>query len=189
VTRAFAIALTVWLVFLPAAQAQEAGSPHKMTKPDGSIDMDMCLLCHEENMALSRSKLETCTLCHSQTSHAGSDEHVRAEPSAVKQALVGQPKDGPKLPLADDGRIYCGTCHLFHDPAVMKEGWLAQGWLPPDSGVSGAIREAVVDRWAALAAKSEDKAPLGQFATKGTRQLRMPVDAGQLCRQCHAELR
>jgi hypothetical protein len=133
-------------------------------------------------MSLQRSKLETCTLCHAETIHAGSNEHLRAGAASVKQALAGQPKGAPALPLTDDGRIYCATCHLFHDPKT-------QGWLPPGGGVAGAVRQGVVDRWAALAQQSDEKVPLGQFATKGTRQLRLPVDDGQLCRQCHGTLR
>jgi len=189
VTRAAATMIGIWLAFQPlTARAQEEGSPHKMTKADGSLDMDTCGACHNQDMSLQRSKLETCTLCHGQTAHAGADEHSRAIPSAVKQALAGQPKGGPALPLTDDGHIYCGTCHFFHDPKVMSEEWLKQGWLPPDHGVSATVRQAVVDRWAALAEKSGEKGALGQFATKGTRQLRMPVDDGQLCRQCHGAL-
>jgi hypothetical protein len=77
----------------------------------------------------------------------------------------------------------------LHDPQVMSEDWLAHGWLPPDTGGSASVRQAVLDRWAALAAKAEDKAALGSFATKGARQMRLPVDGGQLCRQCHGALR
>ena len=187
-TRAVALALAAWLVCAGTVRAEDASSPHHMTKSDGELNMEICGACHTEDMSLQRSKLETCTLCHAQTAHAGANEHVTASASAVKKALETQPKDGPALPLAEDGRMYCGTCHFFHDPKVMDEHWLAQSWLPPDSGVSGSIRLGVLDRWAAMAAKSDDKAPLGQFAEKGTRLLRLPVDQGQLCRQCHGVL-
>lgn len=188
-TRATATVLGLWLALAVAARAQDAGSPHHMTKPDGSLDMDTCGACHNEDMSLQRSKLETCTLCHGQTVHAGADEHVRASAPAVQKALAGQPKGGPALPLAADGRIYCGTCHLFHDPKVMSEDWLAHGWLPPESGLPGAVRQAVIVRWAALAEKAGETGALGEFASKGTRQLRLPVSDGQLCRQCHGALR
>jgi len=184
-SRAVVAVLVVWLGCLPAARAQDAGSPHEMTKADGSLSMEACGVCHNEDMSLQRSKLETCTLCHAQTVHAGADEHVRANPAAVKRAVAAQPKDAPALPLTDDGHMYCGTCHLFHDPKVMEEAWLPQGWLPPDTGVSGAVRQGVIDRWETLALRSDDKRPLGQFATKGARQMRVPVNQGQLCRQCH----
>ena len=188
--RATAVWLGIWIILAPlAAAAQEEGSPHHMTNKDGSLNMESCGVCHNEDLSLQRSKLETCTLCHPQTSHAGSDEHLRAGPPMVKRALEGAPKGSPALPLAEDGHIYCGTCHLFHDPAVSQEAWLAQAWLPPDKSMPGAVRQAVIDRWAALALKAGEKEPLGQFAAKGTRQLRLPVDQGQLCRQCHGALR
>jgi hypothetical protein len=160
-----------------------------MVKPDGELNMESCLTCHEEDMTLSRSKLETCTLCHSQTTHAGSNEHVTANPASLKQAMEGRPADAPAMPLTDDGHIYCGTCHIFHDPHVMEEAWLTQGWLPADAGLSGAIRQSVLGKWDAIAARAGEKEALGEFATKGMRQLRLPIDDGQLCRQCHGSLR
>src|SRR5262249_35069447 len=110
-------------------------------------------------------------------------------PAAVKRALEGALKGSPALPLAEDGHIYCGTCHLFHDPAVAQEAWLAQGWLPPDKELPAAVRQAVRDRWSALTLKAGKKEPTGHFAAHGTRQMRLPVDTGQLCGQCHGALR
>jgi hypothetical protein len=189
VSYAAAALLGVWLVLAPMAACADGDSPHHMTTSDGSLDMTTCAVCHNEDFSLQRSKLETCTLCHAQTSHAGSDEHLRVSPSAVKNALGETPQGGAVLPLADDGHIYCGTCHLFHDPKVTSEGWLAHGWLPPTSGLPAAVRQAVTERWAALVASSEDKGTVGKFATKGTTQMRLPVDDGQLCRRCHGALR
>ncbi|MGH7789247.1 MAG: hypothetical protein ACRERC_20425 [Candidatus Binatia bacterium] len=188
-SRPAALAVAAVLALAVVARADDSGSPQHMTTSDGELNMEICGACHTEDMSLQRSKLETCTLCHSQTQHAGASEHVTASAAAVKVALANQPKDGPPLPLAEDGRMFCGTCHLFHDPKVMGEDWLAQGWIPPDSGLSATVRQTVIERWAKLAAKSEDKAPIGRFATKGTRQLRLPVDKGQLCAQCHGALR
>lgn len=188
-TRTIAAALGIWLVVVPAmSRAEEADSPHHMTKPDGEIDTEKCGVCHNEDLSLQQSKLETCTLCHAQTAHAGAGEHVRAAPAAVKQSLEQSAKS-PVLPLADDGHIYCGTCHLFHDPTFTSENWLPQGWLPRTSGLPSAVRDEVLARWKALAAQADDKNALGQFAATGTRQLRLPVDDGQLCRRCHGALR
>jgi hypothetical protein len=182
--------LSAWLVLLPAlAPAQEAASPHRMTKSDGSLDMGSCALCHNEDMSLQRSKLETCTLCHAPTAHAGSNEHLRADAGAVKRALEGRSKEAPALPLADDGHMYCATCHFFHDPKVLAENWLPQGWVPPDRGLPGAVRQGIVERWSALADAAGANSPIGNFAADGTRLLRLPVDDGQLCRQCHGTLR
>jgi hypothetical protein len=187
VTRAIAAVIGLWLALAPVLV--RAQSPHYMTKPDGELDTDICAACHNEDLSLQRSKLETCTLCHSQSAHAGADEHLKVPPPAVKRALEEQHAESVVLPLSEDGHIYCGTCHLFHDPKVASEAWLKEGWLPRTGGLPGAIRDAVVNRWAAMAAHSEEKAAPGQFATTGTRQLRLPVDEGQLCRRCHGALR
>jgi hypothetical protein len=174
---------------LPSARgwAEEAPeeSPHHMTKSDGSLDGDRCGECHNEDLSLPGSKLEVCTTCHERTTHAGSEEHLRASPAAVKQALAQRKPDAPDLPLEDDGRMYCGTCHFFHDPQVDSEVWLVSGWLPLDSGLAAAVREGVIERWVALAERSNEKGSVGDFATTGARALRLPVDDGQLCRQCH----
>src|SRR5262249_18618808 len=149
--RVTASVFGLWLALLPLMGRAQEDTPHHMTKPDGSLDTEKCGACHNGDFSLQRSKLETCTLCHAPTVHAGADEHLRADQAAVKRALEGQPKAAATLPLADDGHIYCGTCHLFHDPKVASEDWLTHGWVPPESGLSGAVRQAVVARWAALA--------------------------------------
>jgi hypothetical protein len=180
-------ALSLWCV-LAASAALAQVNPHLMTKPDGSLDMGACPLCHNPDLSLQRSKLETCTLCHPKASHAGSAEHLRVPADAVARAMQARPKDAPALPLAEQGEMYCGTCHLYHDPKVLSEKWLDAGWLPPDAGMSASVRAGVRERWAEIAARAGDPKPVGRFATEGTRQLRLPVDQGQLCLQCHGAL-
>jgi hypothetical protein len=189
VTRTIAAVLGIWLAVLPAAtRAEEADSPHYMAKPDGELDMEKCGVCHNEDLSLIQPKLDTCTLCHAATGHAGAAEHLRAVRASVKRMLE-QSKESPALPLTEDGHIYCGTCHLFHDPSFTGESWLSQGWVPRTSGLPSAVREEVLARWKVLAAQAEGQSALGAFAASGTRQLRLPVDDGQLCRHCHGALR
>jgi hypothetical protein len=172
----------------PTARAEDEATPHHMTKPDGSLDTEKCPICHNPDMGLARSKLETCTLCHLETTHGGTLEHVSASAAQVREAMADAPKDAVVLPLADDGRIFCGTCHLYHDPKVLGEAWLARGWIPPDTGLAAAVREGVSTRWTVLAEAADQKGQVGEFATRGTRQLRLPVEDGKLCRQCHGKL-
>jgi hypothetical protein len=185
--RAFLIGFAAFgLCLATGAQAQ---NPHKMVGPDGKLDMTTCSFCHEEDLTLSRSKEETCTLCHAAIPHGGAAPHLAASAEAVKERL---PKPGPgvpELPLTDSGKIYCGTCHLFHDPAVADEQWLTKGWIPPKTGIPEAVRESLVKRIDAVAEKyGEKKSDVAHFAEKGTRQLRLPIEGGKLCLQCHGYL-
>jgi hypothetical protein len=162
------------------AIAEDSASPHEMVLPDGKPDMNQCGLCHEEDMTLSRSKVETCTLCHSETVHSGAREHLAASAAAVAH-LVPKP-DAAALPLTDDGRIYCGTCHVFHDPRVSKEAVLDQPWVPSDS-LSQAVRQSLAAQLRAAApAEGEGASPM---FSDGTKRLRLPIADGTLCRHCH----
>jgi hypothetical protein len=149
-----------------------------MVRPDGEPDMDQCGLCHEEDMSLSRSKVETCTLCHEETVHSGAREHLAAEAAAVARLV---PKESA-LPLTDDGGIYCGTCHVFHDPRVSEETVLDQPWVPTGP-LAQAVRESLAVRLRAAApAEAESPAPL---FSDGTKRLRLPIADGTLCSHCH----
>ena len=174
-SRILLLCAAALLVCVRPSGADDSGSPH--------TNLEMCSVCHNEDMSLQRSKVETCTLCHGETPHSGAAEHLRLEAARIKELLAGT-KPAVTLPLTDDGRMWCGTCHLFHDPSL-GEAWLSTGWLPPDSGLPGAVREGVSNRWQALASAHGDAKVDASFASKGTRQLRLPADDGTLCRQCH----
>lgn len=165
------------------------GSPHLMTKPDGSLDKKACKACHTADMGLVGKKADSCILCHGASPHSGAMEHMQANPAKVADLLSTRPKGGPALPLAENGGIWCGSCHIFHDPKVLGEKWLEHGWVPPDSGLPGVVRDGVVRRWDAILAARGAKGPAGSWATEGTRQLRMPYEGGVLCLQCHGGLR
>ena len=158
-----------------------------MVKPDGSLDMDKCAACHETDMSLSRSKVETCTLCHAVTVHSGAAEHLGATPASVTRLFPTGQKP-PALPLTEAGGLYCGTCHLFHDPAVNHEQLLSARWVPPSTGFPEAVRRSLLAQWQHTAHKYDEATSGAKFATTGTRALRLPVDDGSLCRHCHASL-
>ncbi len=183
--RWMAIALALLLATVSALHAEESDSPHRMVKADGETDMDKCALCHEPDLSLSRSKRETCTLCHAETLHSGAYEHFHAAPDKLKQLLGTAPAEKPELPTAEDGGIYCGTCHLFHDPAISAEKPLATEWARSSAGLADAIRRAREAQWKEIAQKYGQPGPGAEFATKGTRALRLPIDDGSLCRHCH----
>jgi hypothetical protein len=167
--------------------ARAEDSPHHMVLPNGKLDESKCGACHTKDMSLIASPLETCTLCHSEWEHSGAHEHVTAPKDKVAALMAKRAKGAVELPTPD-GQIYCGTCHLYHDPKVLDEEWLKVGWIPPDTGIAGAVRASVLERWAKLDTAGA-KQPVGEFATTGTRQLRLPVSDGSLCVQCHGDKR
>jgi hypothetical protein len=169
--------------------AEEAASPHQMVGPDGQVEAEKCAICHNEDMSLARSKVETCTLCHAVTVHSGANEHLRAAAASVSRLLSPTKAAQVGLPLTEDGRIYCGTCHVFHDPAISNEETLASPWVPPSSGLPGSVRQSVEARWKRTETKQGESEAGATFSTKGTRRLRFPIEDGSLCRQCHSDRR
>jgi hypothetical protein len=186
-SKAIALSFAVLMLLAVPARSDESAGPHQMVKPDGTLDTEKCGACHNEDMSLSRSKLETCTLCHSTTVHSGAAEHLGAAPASVARWLPKQ-QPAPALPLREDGGIFCGTCHLFHDPAVGSEQPLPAGWVPRATGLPEAVRRALTAQWETVAHKYNESAPGAQFTARSTRALRLPVDDGSLCRRCHGSL-
>jgi len=165
--------------------AEETAGPHHMVGPDGQADMAACAVCHNEDLSLARSKIETCTACHATTVHSGASEHLRANAASVARLLPPAKTDQPSLPLTEDGRIYCGTCHVFHDPAISGETTLASPWLPSSSGLAESVRQSVETRWERTQSVHGETKPGATFSKKGTTRLKLSVEDGSLCRHCH----
>lgn len=180
----FVVSLSLLLAASTVALAEESDSPHDMVKPDGTADSDKCATCHEADFSLSRSKRETCTFCHAETLHAGAYVHLHASADQLKQLFSAGPKEEPELPKAEDGGIFCGTCHLFHDPRLSEEKPLAPRAAGP-AAFDKAVQSAIAAQWPQIAKKYDQQKAEASFATKRTTALRLPVDDGTLCRHCH----
>ena len=92
------------------------------------------------------------------------------------------------LPLTDDGRIYCGTCHFFHDAALEEDAQRPAAWVPPTTGLPGAVQRSVAAHWKTIERQYDLTPPVAEFETKGTTALRLPVENGSLCHTCHESL-
>ncbi|MCX8071177.1 MAG: hypothetical protein N3C12_01815 [Candidatus Binatia bacterium] len=178
----------LWLLFLlstPARAASNEDNPHWMLKPDGEADEEKCAICHDEDKNLLSSKEETCLSCHDRTLHSGSAEHLRATAAQVERLLPPKEKVRLEFPLAEDGRMYCGTCHLFHDPRV-DEVTLAAPRTLPSEGLAMEIRQALEEKiHALLATRAEAGDVEWSFAPKSTGFLRLPIGGNELCVACH----
>jgi hypothetical protein len=187
---AWSVALLSILASLavPLLAIDHPGSPHILVKPDGTLDMDICGNCHEEdNKTLSRSKLETCTLCHDETPHSGAIEHQRASAAAVAKRLPSG-EGALKFPLTEEGTIYCGTCHLFHVPALGEKPPLAVGWFPAPEGLAGKVKESLEAKLGSVAEKYGKESADAHFATDPVLRLRLPIADRALCLHCHGDL-
>jgi len=184
VKRIVVILLGALITAVPL-HAQKPDSPHWMVGPDGEPNPEACATCHDEDLSLLQPKLDTCVMCHTAQPHTGASRHLAADAAAVARLLTGEKKDS--LPLTDEGRIYCGTCHLFHDPRVNGEPFLEQAWLPRSNGLPQAIRERLESQWSALAEGHGEEGPGAVFFKEGTKALRLPIDDGTLCRHCHGD--
>ncbi|GBD26269.1 hypothetical protein HRbin30_01599 [bacterium HR30] len=159
-------------------------NPHWMLRPDGEPDEEKCAICHDEDKNLLSSKEETCLSCHDRTLHSGSVEHLRASASDVQALLPPKEKIGVEFPLAEDGRMYCGTCHLFHDPRV-DEVTLAAPRTLPSEGIAAEIRRATEKQVRSLLALRPESEVEWSFAPKSTGFLRLPLADDELCLACH----
>jgi hypothetical protein len=181
-----ALLLLVGLRAVVVADEDDSQNPHLMVLEDGSPDTDKCGFCHNDDLTLARSKEETCTLCHTVAQHGGSMTHVNAKAAEVKR-LVPESKAGEMdFPLTDAGGLYCGTCHLFHDPAgvVSGEKWLPAGCPESTAPLATAVRGALETYRDSIA-----DAQAAHFVKEGTRALRLPACDGALCLHCHGDKR
>lgn len=115
------------------AKQHERPNIHLMLKEDGGIDKQHCTYCHEEvqehrdqphrreewKLRLAADKL--CYGCHLKTPHLNAVEHQAKKPSdRVKKRLKRSvEEDKAFLPLSDDGKVMCVTCHSPHPPGVI----------------------------------------------------------------------
>lgn len=187
--RSLRLGFALLLVTSLPAIADDAFNPHRMVGADGKADMKKCAVCHTDTLDLARPKSEACTLCHSETVHAGSIEHLRASADAVSHALASGGTDTAKPSLTEGGTIYCGTCHLFHDPALGQDKPLAYGRVPARTGIAEAVRSSLENQAATVGERTGTKGSLLGFATEGTTALTMPVEDGSLCLRCHGSYR
>jgi hypothetical protein len=182
--KAIILCLAVITLGSAAAWGDDSENPHLMIGADGKADASKCNVCHNDDLTLTLPKSDTCTLCHSASLHAGAQEHLRLEPARVTR-LIPAPKEGsPVLPLTDEGGIYCGTCHVFHDPRVSDETALDQPWVP-SGRLAQAVREELLADLAAAGSAHATKTPPAMTFSDGTTRLRLPIADGGLCRHCH----
>jgi hypothetical protein len=183
---AYLVLLPALLLLVPPASRadDEEDNPHYMLDKEGEPETDKCDFCHEDDLTLTRSKEETCLICHTADQHAGSAAHTAVKGDAMSRAVPKSKSDDWDLPLTDGGGIYCGTCHLFHDPNDASEPWLESGCKERTTPFATAVRRDVETFRDKIA-----DAQAAHFVAEGARALRLPACDGTLCVHCHEDKR
>jgi hypothetical protein len=99
---------------------------------DGTLNIKMCLYCHEKKpdektetykeVTLIGDKRDLCRRCHPiEGNHPGDFNHMAEPPSAkaLKRMAVMETTYQIILPLAQDGKMTCVTCHNPHERGVI----------------------------------------------------------------------
>lgn len=109
---------------------------HKMLDENGKIIKDTCLYCHEEipdpeleleedskyaELKLRLPSQNICYGCHLYTPHFNALSHQQKPDEDMKKRIKKyELEHNIILPLSDDGKIICITCHSSHQLDVIK---------------------------------------------------------------------
>lgn len=194
-----------------SAAVFERPNIHVMLDERGQIKEDHCTYCHQEvhldrTQALTREKYALrqrpeviCYGCHRNTPHLNALEHQLAQPKKdmLKKIEESERDYGVLLPLTDQGRVMCSTCHTPHPYGVMTsrhhpagkqvhEGAYLQSSTRfvdhPWSTVIEMDKRDRLEKWNVL---MHDEASIYYQRVEKEALLRLPAKDGTLCLACH----
>ena len=106
--------------------------PHSQLNAWGKIIVEKCLYCHTEKPDETRAHYQEvqfigdleviCQRCHViRGNHAGNVNHmVKPSPKMLTRMQTMEQEFGIILPLDENGRLTCITCHNPHDKGVIQ---------------------------------------------------------------------
>jgi hypothetical protein len=132
------------------AKKYKRRNAHHQIRADGTIDAKTCLYCHKDKPDVKTATYRDvtfigdtralCMRCHPITgNHPGNFDHMAKRPSAKGLARLAALKKKYHiiLPLAEDGKMTCITCHNPHEKGVIPVG------KPSAKGAGSKYRERV----------------------------------------------
>ncbi len=108
--------------------------PHRQINDKGEIIIDRCLVCHLEKPDEKHATFKEvkfigdievmCRRCHHIAgNHSGNADHMGIKPSAdgLKRMAAMEKKYNTRLPLDENGKMTCITCHNPHEKGVIPD--------------------------------------------------------------------
>jgi hypothetical protein len=184
---------------------------HIMVDKNGKAKEEHCTYCHEElhedrtkplpafNYKLRLPPEILCYGCHLKTPHFNAAEHQSVKPGEKMKKHMGDSKreQGVILPLSQDGKVMCSTCHNPHQTGVFETAKnpagkavtnrdLEEGIVYRDEHPWNAVFQAdKKDRLAAFNEKHGERVSLEYRRIEKEALLRLPAKDGTLCLACH----
>ena len=183
---------------------------HLMLKADGNIDEQHCTYCHQEvqeqrnqphqrddwKLRLPPEKL--CYGCHLKTPHLNALQHQATKPNdrIKKRMKESVEKSGAFLPLSEDGKVMCVTCHSPHPPGVIdparnpagkqiQTADVKEGTHYRDSAWNRIVQQDKQRRLDEMKEKTGESLTLTYRRIDKEVLLRQPARNGKLCLSCH----
>lgn len=125
--------------------------PHNQLDEQGDVVTEKCLHCHErmpdprwtseENLAFVGGIAELCRRCHPLGMHPSGVDHEVAPTDALLERMAALERSlDIVLPLDEDGRLTCITCHNPHEVGVIP------AHRPSSRGASERFRHRIPER-------------------------------------------
>ena len=180
---------------------------HKMLDADGEIIKNTCLYCHEETLGpeednkpeelkLRLPPQNICYGCHLYTPHFNALSHQQKPDEDMNKRISRYEQDHKIiLPLSDDGKVMCITCHSPHQIDVISRQKPAGKQVDnkdQDEGItyskhpwSKVFIEDKKNRLNKLNHETDKNHVLNYQRIEKEILLRLPAKDGELCLVCH----
>ena len=180
---------------------------HKMLDDSGKIIKKTCLYCHEETLdpeedikadelKLRLPPQNICYGCHLYTPHFNALSHQQKPDDDMKKRIKKYEQEkNIILPLSDDGKVMCITCHSSHQIDVIDQDKPAGKQVKNhdlDKGITYKKHDwnkvfinDKKDRLNKLKQETDENHVLNYQRIEKEILLRLPAKNGKLCLACH----
>jgi hypothetical protein len=187
-------------------QAVQRYNVHVMLDESGELDTTGCTYCHQQapdpeaeyrldELRFRLPKAKLCLGCHLKTPHLNALTHQSAPSDEIRETMRdAQRRHGVRLPLVEEDKVGCITCHTPHQAGVIeatKPGGQQVEDRPVQKGIAWRrthwSRTFAQDKAQRLADRFPDtQLTLPEYLRAESEiLLRLPARDGTLCQACH----